>query len=182
MRRWAIVVGLALTALVGCARRTTQVSDFKKFTSPLGRFSVELPGVPEFSDHPVETKYGTVTAHAFSVRLGAIEFLVVDTDVPQKTADAIKRTSADRALEASVSDLARLTQSRVVSEKNITLGKWPGREWETQGVDPNPQDSRWRTFLVDNRQYKLCAGWFRGHKPSDDVLNKFFSSFTILSH
>jgi hypothetical protein len=181
MRRLAIVFGLALTALVGCARRTTQVSDFKKFTSPLGRFSVELPGVPEFSDHPVKTKYGTVTAHAFSVRLGAIEFLVVDTDVPQKIADAIKRSSADRALEATGSDLARLTQSRVVSEKTIALGKWPGREWEMQGTGAGPEDSRWQCYVAGDRQYKLCAGWFRGHKPSDEVLNKFFSSFTILS-
>jgi hypothetical protein len=182
MRQGMILAGLMLLACAGCARRVTQLSDFKKYTSSAGRFSIEFPGEPELSDHPTDTKFGTITAHAFILHLGPTEYIASYTDFPETLADVIKRAGAEKHLQAVGPDIARLTQSRIVSDKKVSLGKWPGHEWDLESVGRSTEDSRWRCYLVGDRQYRVGAGWFRGSKPSDEVLSKFFNSLTILAN
>lgn len=160
--------------------RQIDAKDFKKFTSVPGRLTAEFPGDPSEADRVVPTPIGDVTVHTFTVETSAAEFMVAYADPPSSLAGAAKeRFDVKRALTGTRDGIAKGTDTRPTSEREITLGKCPGREWEFAGNAPASEDFQWRCYYADTRQYQISVGWLKGNKPSKEIVDRFLNSLKL---
>src|SRR5882724_12397407 len=147
-----------------------------KFTSPEGRFSVLLQHEPKF-----ETVNATETNEITNYRYSDIEsgygFICEYFDV-KSTGDNL-----ESFLDITRNDIIRGAGATKVGEEKISLNSYPGRELQlaftiNNGTEITAQN---RIYVVDKRLYSLT---FLHLKTMDalrasDIGKKFFASFEV---
>ncbi len=180
MRRTLCWLCVLLPVMVGCAQRQPKMSDFKRFTSAAGHFSVDFPGEPVEKVRTIPSAVGGLEVHSFILQTGISEYAASFTDLPASIPESRrKHFNVERALAAGRDGVAQATHTRLVSECEIKLGKWPGREWQLEATGAANEDFRWRCYMIDARQYQISVGWLKGHEPPEEILNQFLNSMTI---
>lgn len=175
----AILAALLLPVLVGFA------PDWVKFTSEKGAFSVQLPGQPEESEQAVKTDIGELSLRIFSYETDKndvdnnIVYMIMSTDYPESSgisSDAKERipTMFRNAVDGGVKNV----NGKLLSEKDITLKGFPGRQYklafqEGEGIISG------RFYLVKNRMYMVQAIVMKA-KENDPSVLKFLNSFSVL--
>jgi hypothetical protein len=147
-----------------------------KFTSPEGRFSVLLQHEPKF-----ETVAATETTEITNYRYSDLEsgygFICEYFDV-KSTGDSL-----ESFLDVTRDGIIRGAGATKTGEEKISLNNYPGRELQmTFNVNEGTEIlARTRIYLVDKRLYSLT---FLHVKSMDaavtsDIGKKFFSSFEV---
>ncbi|HET6312292.1 MAG TPA: redoxin domain-containing protein [Chloroflexia bacterium] len=131
----------------------------------LGNFSVLMPRTPDYSFDG----YGQTT-------LGAKEGSVT-YGVKYSTLATGPLTPADPALLERTFELAR-AEGRVLSQQDITLGAYPGREYRL--TDANGNYRIWRVYVAGQRVYTVFA-IAPDEATEAETIRDFFASFHLLN-
>jgi hypothetical protein len=141
--------------------------------SPEGRFSMSLPHQPKYEEIP----NGRVTSnHRYQDIESGYGFLCeyFDADRESENVDSSLNTFRDGVLQGA--------EAQKLSEKNINIAGYPGRELE-MSLDPKSGVvATTRIFIAGKRYYSLT---FVRRKDLDpkvvaNLADKFFSSFKLL--
>jgi hypothetical protein len=149
-------------------------SEWKEFSPDQGKSSILMPNedisdmTPDKSEmhENVESVKMYLSVHGTDVYM--ISYADFKSDVTQLPSSEL----LDSAVEGMLEDGKKL-----VSQKNITLGAYSGREvqfWdETAGMTLTG-----RVFIVKQRLYMLLVGGEKNPQASD--ISKFFNSFQLI--
>lgn len=163
---------------------------WKEFVSPEGRFSVNVVATLRPSKQQVDTAIGKIDNHLYIAQTGTGGYMVAYADFPPypetpEAVVAILNGARDQVLSADKS-------RNLLSEKEITLEGYGGREWLVE-------DGKWlyraRTFMAKRRLYQVLLlaplnVAFKSGRPSADardftdlyegMSSRFFGSFKLL--
>lgn len=150
-------------------------SEWKEFSPDEGQFSILMPGenisdiTPEQSEKSdvVESTKMYLITHETNVFM--VSYADFNNDVTQISSSEL----LDSAVQGMLEDGTKL-----LSQENINLGTYPGRElklWdEKEGIFLTG-----RVFIVNQRLYMLLVGSPKNPQVSD--VRKFFDSFDLIS-
>lgn len=150
----------------------------KEFKSEAGRFELMTPVELQESVQPVETQGGKLDLHLFTGQLDDIAYIVGYCDYAPELA---KPDNAEAMLDGARNGAVGNSHGKLVSEANISLAGYPGRELviEAAAEDRPPMTIKGRLFMVKNRLYQVTVVAPRG-KAGDKVIDDFLQSFKLL--
>jgi len=171
VRRIALASLASLFVLAGVAR----ADEWKEFTSPDGRFSVEFPGTPKQVKDPRQTKFGKVEAQLVILSVSNRVFYGVEyLDYP---ASVLKAHGADELLDDAVESAVKgVKGARIDSKDTITASGSPGRQIVLSA--PGNLQLTMKMFLVKNRLYQVIASVGKGEEKTADP-KRFLESFKL---
>jgi len=154
------------------------VEAWQEFKNEAGNFAVMMPGKPLEMSQTVESQIGKIPIYSFTAQGGTLAYLAMYAEYPISidTLEAAK-TSLDNARELLLSRRG----GKLISEADISFGKYPGRELKAK-IDGGALRSR--TYIVNQRMYIFMA-----MAPGDDTskqldskkVDDFLGSFKFLS-
>lgn len=143
-----------------------------KFEMPAARFKVLLPSPPKTSRRTIRTDIGNVAATRYTTTDAAnVTYDVLLNDYPKA---GVSKSNPQKLLEAVRDGLVFQTKGRTISNKEITLANFPGRDIEIMGGEGSHY--RVRLVWVETRLYQIMA--VTPGKPRPEA-NVFFDSFQI---
>jgi hypothetical protein len=143
MFRVRTVLGAScLLIVVGCAK-----PEFKEFANKAGGFKVLMPGAPK-----EQNQAGTST---FTVESGNNAYSVAFTKLPDAGAqtDPLLQTVLDAAVDGGVKG----GNATLNNKKNITLGKYPGREYTATIINGGGMMIRSKMYIANNKLYQVIV-------------------------
>jgi hypothetical protein len=152
-------------------------SAFTTFTSKEGGFSVLMPGKPTEKVTTAKDPAGRdVETTLFIVDLKTVAYLASYTERPDLA--TVTADGKNAALENGRDAVVKGLNGKLLTDKRITLGNNPGREFQIEV--PNLGVYRSRTYLVGGRFYQVVV-----MGPQDVATSKaadqFLDSFKLLS-
>ncbi|MEW5859674.1 MAG: hypothetical protein AB1861_20195 [Cyanobacteriota bacterium] len=125
-------------------------SVWKPFSSSAGGFTVLMPGTPNQSQETIQTKAGPIKVQLFQTfRPNQAGYVVGYSDLP---ANAIKTPSDVNSFFAgAITGFTNSSKGKLLSQRNINLGNYPGREFKVQLSQGVIVKSRF--YLVDRRRF-----------------------------
>ena len=151
-------------------------TDWIKFNSPEGRFSVLLPHEPKF-ESVAATETSGITNYRYSDIESGYGFICEYFDVPSAGDDV------QSFLDTTRDGILKGAGATKVSEEKISLNSYPGRELQMSFTLKEGTEiiARTRIYLVDKRLYSIT---FMNVKSMDSALvadyaKKFFASFEV---
>src|SRR5215510_9169260 len=134
------------------------VEAWQEFKHEAGNFAVMMPGKPLEMSQTVESEIGKIPIYTFTAPGGTLTYIVMYAEYPISidTSEAAK-TSLDNARDLLLSK----RNGKLISEADISFGKYPGREFKAR-VDGGTLRSR--TYIVNKRMYIVMA-----LAPGDDT-------------
>jgi hypothetical protein len=142
--------------------------DRQLFCSAEGQFAIDMPGNPKINTETFSTQ---ITAHTYRSILKNKETYLLryfDLDFPLSN-NNIKITLNNAVDLFVVAENAKLLQVR-----DISLGGYPGKEFEFQPLSPSKPVGIGQVFLVDRRIYGLVVS-----TPEPENAQKFLDSFSL---
>jgi hypothetical protein len=149
------------------------------FTSLEGRFSIVLPQqVSGFKGGTSSPRSGQVTGDTYEWRRPEGYFSVTYLDRPEILADPATSKSILDSFRAEFLARANTAKGKLISESNLSLGKYPGRELKAEV--PNGLVIQ-RVYLVSPRMYLLTAGLNNSQRSQEEAVTKILDSFRALN-
>jgi hypothetical protein len=141
-------------------------------------FSVLMPGKPVKGEESTTSSAGPITAHTFKVDVEREEYSLTYTDYPHTPRmDSIEPAKIFDFSRDKV--LAMRTTRKVLTEKEISLNGYPGRELIYE--DPTePSINIVRLYWAKPRLYLVVFARLKTESLSGNA-QKFLDSFKILS-
>ncbi len=153
-------------------------SIWKPFSSKEGGFTVLMPGSPTEDQRNINTKVGTVPVNSFYVvRPDEALYGVAYADFPKEV--SLNSLNINQLLNSFASGFAQGSGGRVVSQRNIRLGDFPGREIRLQYQQG--EIGRGRIFLADKRLYQVVVITSK-ESGLPKSIEGFFKSFRLLNN
>jgi TonB family protein len=163
---------------------------WKEFVSKEGGFSVRMPAEPRLLQQETNTPLGKLPTFLYVAQTGARGHMVAYTDFPQysESPDFVSAVLNGARDKVVASDSGR----KLLSEKEVTIGAYSGREWL---VADDQLLYRAETFLAKGRLYQLLLvaplnfAFSNGRASADaadrtdfyeDISKRFFGSFKML--
>ena len=168
-RTLSLLLLLPLLPTVSASAQTAPA--MKTYISTAGRFSIKFPSHPTVTiikaNKSIPTDRGSTDCKA---DIGPASFDVSFGDV----APATMAAGTAAILDNAQAKLKQSSKGRVISEKKLTLGTWPGREQVIE-IDSH-LSARARTFVIEHRFFML---WYLGNPSSihSATVDTFFTSF-----
>lgn len=163
--RALLVSSISVTAIVFCAAQTPNwtIHDYSA-----DGFSISLPSDPQISLQKDDASHSQMRTYAVAVGQGVLMIGVMHFGMkPSKSPDAILQDGKNSALARS--------KTRLLREKQITLGDAPGLDFEAQS---DTLHVRAQLYLVGGSTvYQLVESYPIG-KPFDHA-SEFFDSFRL---
>lgn len=133
------------------------VESWQEFKHEAGNFAVMMPGKPIEVSQTVDSQIGKVPIYSFTARGGTLNYLAMYAEYPiaLDTPEAAK-TSLNGARDLMLNN----RNGKLISETDISYGKYPGREVKAQ-LDGGIM--RLRVYIVNQRMYLLMV-----MAPGDD--------------
>ena len=151
-------------------------TEWIKFTSPEGRFSVLFPREPKF-EAVMDPQIKEVTNYRYSELETGYGFICEYHDVTSTGADL------QNFLDLTRDGFIRGAGANKIGEEKISLGDYPGRELQFVITVNNGTDitARTRIFIVGKRLYSLTYLHVKDMdaKFASETAAKFFSSFEV---
>ena len=163
-----------------------------KVISPAGAgFSVALPGAPDRKQEAVASIAGEVPAVRYEAGAGPALYAVGYIEYP-----AAATRDPKRLLDATRDAIVAQSKGDLLSQRRVTLGRYPGRDFEAAIPLPRPAVAgdakseepkkdqpgtgrlRCRIYLVGRRVYQLTAAGPRGAEDEEQI-EEFFKSFKL---
>jgi len=149
-------------------------SEWKKFTSKKGRFTVLIPGTPEQKALPAESDFGKGVLHMNQAEAGGTMYGANYSDFPAK----IKKMPIKQLLDSSRDGAIANLKGKLAGEKDIKLGKYFGREVQIE-VSGGKRLFWARVFLVEQRLYQVVIFGTKKAATSKQA-DRFLGSFKLI--
>lgn len=165
---------MGLSDLLPGAGGFAQTADWREVAVADAGFSIEMPGEPVKGTKSISVDKGggTIEMTYYSVRMtGKKEYAIFYYDIP----DHLNRSDSLALFKQATDTGLNQLKGRLVSEKPLVLGKWPGKEAH---VENDQEAFRSLMFLVDGRFYHLIAYQEKDQAYSTDA-ERFMSSFKL---
>jgi len=146
--------------------------EVKVFTSADGGYSIAFPSAPSEQTHTEPTALGPLDIHIASVDGGDKAWLVSWQEQPAK-APKDPKVILDGQRDGMVGGMPG---SKVLEQKDITLGTNPGRSMVIKLATPDATQFT-RVYVIGNRMYQLAMLGTGAGDPA--VANAFLDSFTL---
>lgn len=152
------------------AQAPSPAPEWRMFESADGRFKASFPGAPVVKREKFRSGIGDIasTRHTAGDDAGTT-YDVTYNDYPK---DRVARLTEATLLESARDGLVLRAKGHLASDRPVTLGKVPGREFEIMGEDGTLY--RIRLLLAGTRMYQLTA---LARAPSRPQEKKLFDSF-----
>jgi hypothetical protein len=169
-----IVLGALLLVEAGCSKPPAVTASWKAFSPPGGKFRILLPSEPVKQTPQTNTGFEAVTYRIVTALSSIAGMAVGYADQPRNNSFETNISKLlDKLRDQALIDL----RGTLISEKQVKLGNFPGREFRASV--PGGFSVRERIFLVNNRLYSLMI--IAGAQGLDSVeAETFFNSFEIL--
>ena len=179
-----VVVGVLVAFVIGWKSKSNMAlasaqakgdGAWQTYTSEDGRFKAMFPpGEVKVASTTAPTAVGDVTLHICMQELGPKDAIaVMYADYPP----AVLAADSSAVLEGGVSgSTSQLPGSKIENKKVITLGPYPGREFEIQ--TPDNGRAHCRIYLVKQRLYTTMI--FTSGKFTKEDNARFLDSFELI--
>jgi hypothetical protein len=153
------------------------IEAWQEFKHEAGNFTVMMPGKPTESSQTVESEIGKVPIYSFTAQGGTLTYLAMYAEYPISldTPEAAKTT-----LDNSRDLMLSRRNGKLISEKDISFGKYLGRELSAK-IDGGALRSR--TYIVNQRMYLLMVmalGDGQSKQLESKKVDDFLGSFKFL--
>ncbi len=176
MKRTSAIALVLISAVLLCSGCKSRTTDWIKYNSPEGRYSILLPGEPKLSTQESAMATGekfTQYIAASRDSSGAV-CMVGHFDFPPGTT-----FSFDDGRDGMVAAV----KGTLISEKTISLGSYPGRELKVSamGADGNGYIVRARFYHTGLRVYvvQMIIAKSSDGPGADAKSVKYFDSFQV---
>lgn len=168
----ALCAGFSTVAGAGAAPQPGIPPGWREFEIPAGRFKILMPGTPKTTRRTIPTDIGKVASTRYTaIDAANVTYDVLLNDYPKS---GVSRARPQKLLDSVRDGLMFQTKGRMVSDKQITLAGFPGRDLEITGSDGTHY--RTRLVWVETRLYQIMVVTAGKPRPEADV---FFDSFRI---
>jgi hypothetical protein len=153
------------------------IEAWQEFKHEAGNLAVMMPGKPTESSQTVESEIGKVPVYTFTAQGGTLIYIAMYAEYPisMDTPEAAKIT-----LDNSRDLMLSRREGKLISEKDISFGKYPGRELSAK---IGGGSLRSRTYIVNQRMYLLMAiapGDDQSKQLESKKVDDFLGSFKFL--
>ena len=145
--------------------------EWKEYAYAEEGFAISSPVEPRIEKRTMKPVAGEVEAHFYFIPLENSQMVVMYAPLHPND----KRT-AEQALKDAQNGIT-LSGAKLISQKTISLGKYPGLELEAED-EQNRQ--RGRFYAVDRKMYTLAVAWPKG-KPFPAEGQRWYDSFRLVS-
>jgi hypothetical protein len=179
LHAWAAVAALTFGSTVGStvgfglgtAHAETAWQELK---SPTCKSSIQFPGKPTEQKQKVPSAAGELdaTMYLFESAGGTGAFVLMCNDYPK---DLVDKATSDKILAGARDGAAKQMEGKVVSEKKLTLGGFPGLEVE---IDTGEFRYTARLILAKTRLHQAVS-MMKRDKPNPGDTRKFLDSLKL---
>jgi TonB family protein len=155
------------------------VKEWREFKYEPGNLVVIMPGEPVEMSQSIDSQIGKVPIKLFTAQMGLATYLAMYVEYPIvfDTPSAIKHS-----LESGRDLMLGKMGAKLISEKEVAYGKYPGREWNGGSAQ----------FVIHSRAYIVnqCLYLFMAAMPTDEYKRlsetqsndvvKFLDSFKLI--
>jgi hypothetical protein len=145
-------------------------SDWVKFTSENGRFSVMIPEIPPEKTETTDSSNGPYTTHLFVVKDATSVYLIGFVDY-----DPSFNFNRQAELEANRDNFVKGISATLVSSRATVIDGYSAIEFTAETAD---RTFKSRVFMVGRRPYQIVIGSPKGMDDSASV-ERFFNSFKV---
>jgi len=148
----------------------SQSSVWKEYAYAEDGFAISFPKEPSIQKRTMQAKAGDVEAHLYFIAMENYNLLLMYAPLHPND----KRTPEETLNEARKGPM--ITGAKLISEKSISLGKYPGLEIETEDAGYHQQG---RFYAIGRRMYALTISVPR-EKPFPEGLQRWYDSFRLV--
>lgn len=154
-----------------------QQSIWKPFSSKEGGFKILMPGTPTLDKRNINSRGVSIPFNGFYVnRQDEAFYGVAYMELPRNT--TLNSSEVNQLLSRVVSSFSEGAKGRLVSQRNIRLGNFPGKEFRSQ-LDQGAI-AKGRTYWVNKRLYLVVVATNKETSLTKSI-NGFFNSFQLLN-
>lgn len=151
-------------------------SVWKEFSSSNGNFSILMPGTPAEERQTIDTEVGPINVQLFQVlREGEAGYVVGYADLPKNIIQTPQ--DVEEFFGGTIRGIVNSLQGRLLSQRNVKLGNYPGREIKIQAAQGVMVSSR--IYLVNQRFYQILVLTAQEQNLSKSIQG-FLNSFRLL--
>jgi hypothetical protein len=172
----AMLVGAVaiLAGVMGAVAYAQENPGWTSFTSPEGRFTVLMPAKPKTEVKNTDTAQGNLPLYLYSASNDNAYFLISYNDFPN-----VNESNVQAALEAGRTGAIESMGGKLISERKISLGSYPGLEFSAKAVSEGSEIiANARLYFVGHRLYQLLVLAYKPHADSPDI-QKFLTAFEL---
>jgi hypothetical protein len=141
-----------------------QAPEWQPFCSAMGQFAIDMPGSPKINS---QVFYNQMIAHTYrSILKNKETYLLQYFDVDFRM--------SNNNINSAVDFFVVGANAKLLQVRDISLGGYPGKEFEFQPLSPAQPVGVGQVFLVETRVYGLVAT-----TPEPEKAQKFFDSFRL---
>ena len=149
-------------------RATIQTPEWQGFCSAMGQFAIDMPGNPKINS---ETFSNQITTHTYRSNLKNKEtYLLQYFDLDFRLSNNNIKVTLNNAVDFFVVG----ANAKLLQVRDISLGGYPGKEFEFQPLSPKEPVGIGQVFLVETRIYGLVVS-----TPKTENAQKFLESFRL---
>ena len=142
--------------------------EWRPFCSAEGLFAIDMPGTAKIN---IETYSTQITAHTYrSILKNKETYLLQYFDLEFPPSNTNIKITLNNAVDFFVVG----ANARLLQVRDISLGDYPGKEFEFQPLSPKEPIGIGQVFLVDRRIYGLVVS-----TPKPENAQKFLESFRL---
>ena len=149
-----------------------QAPEWKTYSYPADGFSASYPSAPNLQKQNVPTDAGSFELRAYLAQEGEAALFVGVCDYGSAVAGRSSDTVLEGAKEGAVSNV----KGRLISEKKITLGTYPGVEFEAENSTTHFSA---RVYLVGTTLYQTLTAAPLGQPYPGTT--RFLDSFQLIA-
>jgi hypothetical protein len=147
-----------------------QTPEWQPFCSAMGQFAIDMPGSPKINS---QVFYNQMIAHTYrSILKNKETYLLQYFDVDFRMSNNNINTKI--TLNSAVDFFVVGANAKLLQVRDISLGGYPGKEFEFQPLSPAQPVGVGQVFLVETRVYGLVAT-----TPEPENAQKFLDSFRL---
>ncbi|MEG4944490.1 hypothetical protein [Microcoleus sp. F4-D5] len=149
-------------------RAEIQTPEWQPFCSAMGQFAIDMPGTPKINSETFSTQ---VTAHTYrSILKNKETYLLQYFDLDFRQSNNNIKITLNNAVDFFVVG----ANAKLLQVRDISLGGYPGKEFEFQQLSPAEPVGVGQVFLVETRVYGLVVT-----SPEPENAQKFLDSFRL---
>jgi hypothetical protein len=148
-----------------------QAGEWKEYVYAEDSFAISSPLEPRIEKRTMKPVAGEVEAHFYFIPLQNSQMVVMYAPLHPND----KRTP-EQALNDAKKGIT-LSGATLISEKTISIGKYPGIELEAEDAQSR---QRGRFYAVERKMYTLAVSWPKD-KPFPAEAQRWYDSFRLVS-
>ncbi len=163
---------VCVAVLCFAAAVSAQTTEWKSYSYPSDGFQASYPSAPEMTKRDIPTDAGSFELRSYIAQVSPVALFIGVCDYGSQAAGKDPQTMLQGAKNGALAN----SSSHLVSEKKITLGVYPGIEFEAES---DAAHFTARIYIVGSVLYQTLVVVPLG-KPYDDT-TRFLDSFQLIA-